>query len=179
MHLNCKHQHSIWSLRQNFDGSVDWTWKQPIKTRRIYLLKLRKSFIKFFKNYRYIFQLLFDVQSHVRSNLWFWIYISYRAIQQFCFTLHFHLIDYNLGMLQIQNSATVIQSTHVSTIRIINLKALNDFLQTNSNSTHWAVFGGKTVVFSSVFNTDQYFGRFWLGVSSPSWSLGRRSAFFS
>jgi hypothetical protein len=40
------------------------------------------------------------------------------------------------------------KGTHVSTIRIFNLncpksKALKDFLQTNSNGTHWVVFGIK------------------------------------
>ncbi len=40
------------------------------------------------------------------------------------------------------------KTTHMSTIRILNLKcpkskALNYFLQMNSNSTHWVVFGVK------------------------------------
>jgi hypothetical protein len=43
------------------------------------------------------------------------------------------------------------ENNSVSTIRIFNLKcpksqALNDFLQTNSNSTHWVVFGVKRYI---------------------------------
>ncbi len=45
------------------------------------------------------------------------------------------------------------KTTHVSTIQIFNLKcskskALNDFLQTNSNSTHWVVFGVTVSIMS-------------------------------
>jgi hypothetical protein len=43
----CSHQFGISIFRQNFDGSVDWKWHQPVKTRWLfYILSYFMSFLR-------------------------------------------------------------------------------------------------------------------------------------
>ncbi len=106
MLLNCSHQYCTSIFRKGFGGSVDLIWTMLLKSRLFYFLNFCMEYIGCIKNHRYSFQLLFDVHSRVQRSSQFCIHICEWTIQNINFATHFHFVDYNLGMLQIQNQTT-------------------------------------------------------------------------